>query len=436
MRACDIIAKKRDKGKLTKEEIESFISGFTSNRIPDYHMSALLMAIFLNGMDSEETCNLTSSMMKSGEVLDLSSIPGIKVDKHSTGGVGDKVSLVLAPLVAACGLKVPMISGRRLGHTGGTLDKLESIPGFRTDLNLNEFRKNVSEIGICIMGQTKKIAPADKKMYALRDVTATVDSIPLIVSSILSKKLASGVDAVVFDVKCGNGAFMQTGEKAKKLARALINTGKRMGKKMVALITDMNEPLGQAVGNSLEVVESIEALKGKGPQDLMEVTLALGVEMLILGKRARSRKEAKERLQEAISKGTALKKFEQMIKRQGGNPEVIFNYGLLPKAKYRVEVKSERTGYVHSIQTKQIGLAACQLGAGREKINERIDPAVGFLIKKKKGNYVKKGELMAYVFSNNLAKGKMVAEKMRDCYRISKRKTSGFKKVRHKLKWT
>jgi pyrimidine-nucleoside phosphorylase len=434
MRAYDIICRKRDKGKLTEEEIEFLISGYTSNKIPDYQMSALLMAIFLNGMGYRETYDLTLSMMRSGEVLDLSSIPGIKVDKHSTGGVGDKVSLVLAPLVAACGVKIPMISGRGLGHTGGTLDKLESIPGFKTNLTLNEFKRNLSKIGVCIMGQTEKIAPADKKIYALRDVTGTVDSIPLIVSSILSKKLASGVDAVVFDVKCGNGAFMQTEEKAKDLAKALIQVGKKMKKKMVALITDMNEPLGEAVGNSLEVIESIEALKGRGPEDLMEVTLALGSQMLILSKKAKSLKEAEKKLVEAIKSGAGLKKFEQMIRLQGGNPDVIHNYDLLPRAKYKIDVKSDKEGYVKSIQTKKIGLACCGLGAGRDKVDDKIDPAVGFLIKKKRRDYVKKGELIAFVFANEIVKGRIAGKEIKNSYKISKKKIKKLKKILNKLR--
>ncbi len=433
MRAYDIICKKRDKGKLTKEEIEFFISGFTSDNIPTYQMSSLLMAIFLNGMDTEEIFNLTRSMMRSGEVLDLSTIPGIKVDKHSTGGVGDKISLILAPLVAACGVRVPMISGRGLGHTGGTLDKLESIPGFRTDLTLSEFKRNLSQVGVCIMGQTEKIAPADKKIYALRDVTGTVDSIPLIVSSILSKKLASGVDAIVFDVKCGNGAFMQTQEKAEELAKALIRICGRMKRKAVALITDMNEPLGHAVGNSLEVIESIEALKGKGPEDLIEVTLALGSEMLVLGKKAKSKKEAVEKLKQVIESGAGLKKFKQLIKTQGGNPDVIDNYDLLPQAKYKIEVKSEKTGYVKSIQTKEIGLACCRLGAGREKVDDLIDPAVGFLIKKKVGDYVKKGESLAYVYANSIKKGKIAVENLKSSYQFSKNRLRKLNKVFHRL---
>lgn len=433
MRAYDVICKKRDKGKLTQEEIEFFISGFTGNKIPDYQMSALLMAIFLNGMDPEEISNLTLSMMRSGQVLDLSSIPGIKVDKHSTGGVGDKVSLILAPLVAACGVKVPMISGRGLGHTGGTLDKLESIPGFRTHLTQDEFKRNISEIGVCIMGQTEEIAPADKKIYALRDVTGMVDSIPLIVSSILSKKLASGVDAIVFDVKCGNGAFMQTEEKAKELAEALMVVGKKMKREVVSLITDMNEPLGEAVGNSLEVIESIEALKGKGPDDLMEVTLALGAEMLILGRKAESPKEAAGKLTQAIESGAALNKFEQMVKKQGGNPDVIHNYDILPKAKCKIEVKAGKSGYVKSIQTKQIGSAACMLGAGRQKADDEIDPAVGFLMKKKVGQYVRKNELMADVFCSNTSRGEAAADKIKGSYRISARKPRRLKRILHKM---
>ena len=306
MQISEIISKKRDRKKLTQEEIDYFVSGYTAGQIPDYQASALLMAIFLNGMHDEETFHLTQSMMNSGTVLDLKSIRGAKVDKHSTGGVGDKVSLILAPLVAACGVKIPMISGRGLGHTGGTLDKLESIPGFRTDFPLKRFVANLKEVGVCMIGQTKEIAPADRKLYALRDVTATVNSIPLIASSIMSKKLAEGADAFVFDVKVGNGAFMQKRSEALLLARTLIRIARRFKKKAVALITDMNEPLGETVGNSIEVVETIHALKGKAPRDLMDVTQALAQRMLILGKKAKTAKEAESKLKRAMESGKAF----------------------------------------------------------------------------------------------------------------------------------
>ncbi len=429
MRVYDIISKKRDREKLSKDEIDFFIDGYTKEKIPDYQMSAFLMAIFLNGMDIDETANLTLSMMRTGKTLDLSEVPQVKVDKHSTGGVGDKVSLILAPLVASCGLCVPMLSGRGLGYTGGTLDKLESISGFKTSFSLKKFEKNLKEIGLCIIGQTEDIAPADKKIYALRDVTATVDSIPLITSSILSKKLTEGADVIVFDVKVGNGAFMKDEEKAISLAQTLIQVGKRLKKKMVALITDMNEPLGEAVGNSLEVIESIEALKGNFQKDLMEVTFALGSCMLILGKRVKRFEKAKEILNQAIKDGKALDKFRQMIERQGGDKKVIDNYDLLPKAQFEILVKSPKSGYVRSVDTKKIGFSAVELGAGREKIGDKIDPAVGFLIKKKVGDYVKEDEVIAEIFANDKEKGEIAKEKILSAYEISRTKSKRLKKT-------
>jgi pyrimidine-nucleoside phosphorylase len=428
-----IISKKRDKKKLTSEEIEYFVSGYTKGTIPDYQMSALLMAIFLNGMDAEETFGLTSSMMRSGKVMDLSFIPGTKVDKHSTGGVGDKVSLILAPLVAACGVTVPMISGRGLGHTGGTLDKLESIPGFKTNLSLRKFVENLSRIGVCLIGQTDEIAPADKKIYALRDVTGTVNSIPLISASILSKKLAEGADALVFDVKVGNGAFMQKEEEAILLAKNLIQITKRFKKKTVALVTDMNEPLGEAVGNSIEVIEAIQALKGRGPEDLMEVTFALGAYMLILGGKAKNYEEAEKKLKKAIENGKALDKFEQMVKKQGGDPRVVDDYRLLPWAKHKITIESDQTGYVKSINTLKIGLLAVKLGAGRERLDSKIDPGVGFLIKKKVGDQVEKGENLAVIFSNDLKKGEWAKQEIKEAYQISKRRTNKLKKILYQV---
>lgn len=429
MRVYDIISKKRDTEKLSKDEIDFFIDGYTKEKIPDYQMSAFLMAIFLNGMDIDETANLTLSMMRTGKTLDLSEVPQVKVDKHSTGGVGDKVSLILAPLVASCGLCVPMLSGRGLGYTGGTLDKLESISGFKTSFSLKKFEKNLKEIGVCIMGQTKDIAPADKKIYALRDVTATVDSIPLITSSILSKKLTEGADVVVFDVKVGNGAFMEDENRAISLAQTLIQVGKRLKKKMVALITDMNEPLGEAVGNSLEVIESIEALKGNFQKDLMEVTFALGSCMLILGKRVKRFEKAKEILNQAIKDGKALDKFRQMIERQGGDKKVIDNYDLLPKAQFEILVKSPKSGYVRSVDTKKIGFSAVELGAGRERKEDKIDHSVGFLIKKKVGDYVKEDEVIAEIFANDKEKGEIAKEKILNAYKISRTKSKRLKKT-------
>ena len=429
MHIYEIISKKRDKKKLSQEEIEYFVSGYTKSTIPDYQMSALLMAIFLNGMDAEETFGLTSSMMRSGKVMDLSFIPGTKVDKHSTGGVGDKVSLILAPLVAACGVTVPMISGRGLGHTGGTLDKLESIPGFKTNLPLKKFMRILSEIGVCMIGQTDEIAPADKKIYALRDVTGTVNSIPLISASILSKKLAEGADALVFDVKVGNGAFMQREDEAILLVKNLIQTAKRFKKKAVALITDMNEPLGEAVGNSIEVIEAIQTLKGRGPEDLMKVTFALGAYMLILGGKAKNFKEAKVKLEESIKSEKALHKFKQMVKKQGGDPRVVDDYRLLPWAKHKITIESGQTGYVKSINTLKIGLSAVKLGAGRERLDSEIDPGVGFLIKKKVGDRVKKGENLAVIFCNDLKKGELAKQEIKGAYQISKRRTNRLKKI-------
>ncbi|KPK77124.1 MAG: hypothetical protein AMJ89_02985 [candidate division Zixibacteria bacterium SM23_73] len=429
MQMYEIISKKRDKKRLSGEEIEYFVSGYTKGTIPDYQMSALLMAIFLNGMDTEETFNLTSSMMRSGEVVDLGSIPGAKVDKHSTGGVGDKVSLILAPLVSSCGVTVPMISGRGLGHTGGTLDKLESVPGFKTNLSLKKFLKNLSDIGLCMIGQTKEIAPADRKLYALRDVIGTVNSIPLIASSIMSKKLSEGADALVFDVKVGNGAFMQKEDEAILLAKNLIQIAKKFKRKALALITDMNEPLGEAVGNSIEVIEAIQALKGKWPEGLMKVTFPLGAYMLILGRKAKNLKVAKEKLEEAIKSGKALDKFKQMLKRQDGNPKVVDDYRLLPWAKHKITVESDQTGYVKSINTFKIGLSAQRLGAGRERLDSKIDSGVGFLIKKKVGDRVKKGENLAVVFCNDLKKGKWAKQEIKRAYQIGRGTTKKLKKI-------
>ncbi len=429
MLISEIIRKKRDKSKLTAEEIDFFVSGYTEGQIPDYQASALLMAIFLNGMDEEETFFLTQSMMNSGKVLDLKSVRGVKVDKHSTGGVGDKVSLILAPLVAACGVKVPMISGRALGHTGGTLDKLESIPGFRTDLPLRKFSTNLREIGVCMIGQTKEIAPADRKLYALRDVTATVNCIPLIASSIMSKKLAEGADAFVFDVKVGNGAFMEKQKEAVLLAKSLVQMAKRFKKKAVALITDMNEPLGETVGNSIEVIEAVHALKGRTPKDLMEVTMALGTRMLVLAKKAKNVKEAQGKLWRAIDTGTAIDRFREMVKRQGGNPEVADDFGLLPWAKFRLVTASRREGYVQSIDTRKIGLAVMELGAGREKLDGPIDPGVGLLIKKKVGDSVEKNDALAVIYANNLKKARRASQDIREAYEIGNKKVRSLKKI-------
>lgn len=429
MNMYEIIGRKRDRHKLTPSEIDYFVSGYVQGLIPDYQASALLMAVFLNGMDEEETFSLTRSMMNSGQVLDLKSVRGIKVDKHSTGGVGDKVSLILAPLVAACGVKVPMMSGRGLGHTGGTLDKLESIPGFRTDLPLKRFVSNLKEAGVCMIGQTKEIAPADKKLYALRDVTATVDSIPLIASSIMSKKLAEGADAFVFDVKAGSGAFMPGRKEALLLARTLTKIAKRFKKRAVALITDMNQPLGETVGNSIEVIEAIHALKGKAPGDLMDVTMALSARMLVLGKKAKNLKDAKTRLNQAIRTGKALDKFREMIKKQGGNPNVVIDFGLLPWARFKLLVTAKTEGWVHSIDTRRIGLCAVMLGAGREKLDSSIDPGAGLLIKKKVGDAVCKGDALAVIYANNLKKARKASGEIKEAYHMGQAKTRRLKKI-------
>ena len=400
MRPFDIIKKKRDGGILTSEEIDFFIRGLTRGEIPDYQATALLMAIYFSGMTEDETYHLTYSMMNSGEVLDLSDIPGIKVDKHSTGGVGDKLSLTIAPLVASAGVPMPMIAGRGLGHTGGTVDKLESIPNFRTNLSLREFKETVKKINLSIIGQTSEIAPADKKLYALRDVTATVESIPLIVSSIMSKKLAEGIDGLIMDVKTGNGAFMKEFEDAIELSEGIVQIGKKMGKNVVAIITDMNQPLGYAVGNSLEVIEAIEFLKGKGSDDIKNLTLKIGAWMLKIGGITEDIEDGIKILQEKLKNGEGLEKFRELIKCQNGNPEVIEDYNLFPKAKIIKDVMSMESGYVQKIETDKIGISACILGAGRLKADSPIDYSAGLILRKKIGDYVEKGEPLITIHTN------------------------------------
>ena len=390
--AYTIIQKKRDKEKLTKEEIAWFINGLNSGEIADYQMSALLMAIFLNGLDREETAHLTDAMLYSGRVLNFPEQHFI--DKHSTGGVGDKASFILAPIAAACGVKVPMIAGRGLGHTGGTVDKIESIEGFKTSLSLDEFERLLKERGLVMIGQTGEIAPADKKIYALRDVTATVESIPLITASIMSKKLAEGAKGIVMDIKTGNGAFMSKLSDAKKLAESIRQTGLRFNKNMMTMITDMNEPLGLAVGNSLEIIESIETLKGKGPKDLTELSVALAGGMIYLAGLAKTHKDGIKKAQASIDDGSALEKFRQMIIDQGGNAKVIDNYDLLPKTEVLLEVKSAKTGFITKMNCTQLGLHCVRLGGGRMKTSDKIDFAVGFILNKKIGEPVKKGETL------------------------------------------
>lgn len=401
MRAYDIILKKRNGNKLTKEEIAFFVSSYTKGDIPDYQASALLMAIYFQGMDDEETSFLAEAMMNSGEVYGLSLIPGKKIDKHSTGGVGDKVSIILAPLVASAGVTVPMMSGRGLGHTGGTLDKLESIPGFRTNLTKDEFISNLKKISVAMIGQSELIAPADKKMYALRDVTGTIESIPLIASSIMSKKLAEGIDGLVLDVKTGSGAFMKKERDAVRLAKNMTAIGKKMGKKVVALITDMEQPLGNAIGNSLEIKECIDVLKGRGPQDLIDITLELGAYMLKLAGNVNNAVKGREILKRHLFDGSAYQRFREMVILQGGDVRAIDNPLLLPSAKFSKELLSERNGYILKMDTEAIGIASCILGAGREKIEDTIDPAAGIIIEKKIGDKIKKDETLAVLHYNS-----------------------------------
>jgi len=412
MQLYELIRCKRDKGRLSDEEMEELVSAYAAGRVPDYQMAAMLMAIFFRGMTAEETAALTLAMMNSGDVFDLSGIPGLKVDKHSTGGVGDKVSLVLAPLVAACGVKVPMVSGRSLGHTGGTLDKLESIPGLRTELSFTQFRRNIAGTGLCIMGQTKRMCPADRKLYALRNVTATVDSIPLIAASIMSKKLAEGTDGLVLDVKTGSGAFMSRTVEARRLARTMIAIGLQLGKKVVALVTDMTEPLGESVGNAVEVVEAIEALKGRWRPDLEEVTLALGEEMLMLARLASSPAHARRLLMRALSRGLGLEKFRQMVKAQGGDAKVVDDYSLLPQPAYRSEICAASAGYVRSIDALQVGLLGMRLGVGRQNLDSKIDRSAGFLFKKKVGDRVAEADVIAEVLGSDEAKVKEAASRL------------------------
>ena len=424
MRMYDLILKKKQGKELTKEEIYYMIEGFTKGDIPDYQMSAMTMAICFQGMSKRETVDLTLAMRDSGDVLNLDAIEGIKVDKHSTGGVGDKVSLVLTPMIAALGIPVAKMSGRGLGHTGGTIDKLESIEGFSTEMTEEVFIRNVNSIKVAIAGQTANLAPADKKLYALRDVTATVDQMSLIASSIMSKKLASGADAIVLDVKTGNGAFMQKEEDAVALAKAMVDIGKRAGKKTVALITDMDEPLGNAVGNAMEVKEDIESLKGKGPAHFMEVVIGLGKQMLVLAGRAESEEIAEALLKETIDSRSAYKKFQEFVEAQGGNVEQILHPDLLPKAKYVIPVLAETEGNVQRILAQEIGIACMMLGGGRETKESIIDPAVGIILNKKIGDGVKKGDVLAYIHSNDREKAITAAAKIKAAYQMSTEKVA------------
>ncbi len=397
----DIIRQKRDGGALDQRAIETWIHGVVDGTFADYQSSALLMAIFQRGMSPRETAWLTDAMMRSGEVITLPEIAAPKVDKHSTGGVGDKVSLILGPLAAAAGVCVPMISGRGLGHTGGTLDKLESIPGFRVGLSTDEYRRQLASIGIALAGQTASLVSADRKLYALRDVTATVECIPLICASIMSKKLAEGIDALVLDVKFGRGAFMKTLPEARRLARAMVAIGKAMQRPTVALLTEMNRPLGRTVGHALEVIESIECLKGRGPADLMAVTLALTERMVLLGKLEKNAKGARARVRQALTSGAALGKFREIIRAQGGDPAVIDDYAQLPQASRVVEIRAEKAGYVRDVDAMAIAQCALRLGAGRERVEDTIDPAVGLSDLAQAGERVARGDLLCRLHVNS-----------------------------------
>lgn len=401
MRFLDLILKKRNGNPLSKKEIDFFISGYSNGDFPDYQVSALLMAIWFSKMNTRETAELTFAMRDSGDIIDLSDIPGITVDKHSTGGVADTTTLICVPLVAACGLKVAKMSGRGLGHTGGTIDKLESIPGFSTFIGMEQFKQIVSEHGLSIIGQTKKLVPADKLLYALRDVTGTVDNISLIAASIMSKKLASGSDIIVLDVKTGNGAFMQSTDDAVLLAQAMVDIGKKAKKKMMALVTDMNQPLGNAIGNALEVQEAIEILQGKHDGDLKTLSLSLAAKMLIAGKVAVDDKAAFTLLEKTISSGKALAKLEQMIKAQGGDPKVCQNTRLLPVAGQVMDIKADHKGYIEKIMTDQLGVCALLLGAGRIKKNDKIDHGVGIWMKARLGDFVEKNDVLAQFYVND-----------------------------------
>jgi pyrimidine-nucleoside phosphorylase len=400
MRMVDLIEKKRDGHALTKEEIQFIIEGYTKGDIPDYQMSAFAMAVFFRGMTEEETAALTMAMVHSGDMIDLSNIEGIKVDKHSTGGVGDTTTLVLGPLVASVGVPVAKMSGRGLGHTGGTIDKLESVPGFHVEIDNDEFIRLVNQNKIAVIGQTGNLTPADKKLYALRDVTATVNSIPLIASSIMSKKIAAGADAIVLDVKTGAGAFMKDLDGAKQLAKAMVEIGKRVGRRTMAIISDMSQPLGFAIGNALEVKEAIDTLKGEGPKDLEELCLTLGSHMVYLAEKAASLEEARAMLEQAMKDGSALETFKTFLSAQGGDASVVDDPSKLPQAKYQFELEAKEDGYVSEIVADEIGTAAMLLGAGRATKESTIDLAVGLVLRKKVGDQVKKGDSLVTIHSN------------------------------------
>jgi pyrimidine-nucleoside phosphorylase/thymidine phosphorylase len=419
MRTVDLIHRKRDGEELNASEITYLVDAYTRNEIPDYQMSAFLMAVFFSGMSDHEVDALTDVMVRSGETVDLSSIPGIKVDKHSTGGVGDKTSLIAAPIAAAAGVIVPMISGRGLGHTGGTLDKLEAIPGFRTSLSIDEFRDQLQRLGLAFIGQTPEIAPADGKLYALRDATATVESIPLIASSIMSKKLAVGLDALILDVKVGNGAFMKRQVDARRLAQMMVGIGRRMDKRVQALITDMNQPLGFAVGNALEVMEVSQTLQNVGPEDLTTISLELASRMIFLGKIVKTLDEAREVAQRLLLDGSGYRKFKEVIQAQGGDPRVLDRFDLLPNATGAREIPCPRSGYISMIDAEYIGLASTMIGAGRDTKDDTIDPAVGIILEAKIGQKIDAGTVLCRLYYTSEDHLEEAAQMVEDAFRIS-----------------
>ena len=419
MRPQDLIRKKRDNLQMPVADIKEFLAGVSDGSLPDYQAAALLMAIYFQGMSDSELSAWTDAMLRSGRVLDLSTIPGIKVDKHSTGGVGDKISLCLAPLVAACGVPVPMISGRGLGHTGGTLDKLEAIPGFSTNMTVNDFIKAVEQVGMALIGQTDDLAPADRKLYALRDVTSTVESIPLISSSIMSKKLAEGMDALVLDVKVGNGAFMKDLQRARELAETMQGIGRRAGKQVTAFLSDMNQPLGREVGNANETREAIEILRGEGPDDLLDLTLQLGAEMLVLGQVTNHQDEATQRIRDARSSGKGLEKLQQCIERQGGDPRVTDDLTLLPAASGRRTLRAPREGVLAEVATEQVGIAGMMLGAGRKHVADPVDHSVGITVCARLGDALAEGDPLVELHHNDDAKANAAMEALADVFTIA-----------------
>lgn len=419
MNPVEIIRKKRDGGILSKDEMEYLISGYVRGEIPEYQISSFLMATYFRGMNAEETVEFTNLMLNSGQVINLSSINGKKVDKHSTGGVGDKISLPLAPIVASCGVPVPMISGRGLGHTGGTLDKLESIPGFRTDLSVDEYTSAIKKTGVVMIGQTESIAPADKKMYALRDVTGTIECIPLIAGSIMSKKLAEGIDSLVLDIKTGRGAFMQTKEKAEELATALVTIGWKFNKPTIGFITNMDEPLGYAIGNWNEVVESIECLRGKAIPDVVDLTLTLGGAMVMLGGKASTIQEGYDICKESLSSGKAYDKFIEMVREQGGDTTYIENVELYPRSTYSIEVKSGHNGFITAIDSLELGFTSIVLGAGRMKVEDTIDPKAGITIRKKIGDRVSINDVLAVFTTDQETALSSASERILNSFSIS-----------------